>query len=218
MRERPAGWVAKVLPNQTDVVQTNIVKAREIAPNLVDVERVEQQGFLLGVISVRRVTYEVVEPFLKGDPQPSFVVNIPREAIWEGGAIEALQANSIAFGGMGDLHRASSVEGPRNYVFREHAYVERRLRQHRRVIAIDRLYDRVWRVHFGPDRSLVVAISDKYDLTADEVRTAHDRYAPFDILFHTNGLGRITNEAHVAAQELGIELITSNELNERLCR
>lgn len=209
MRASPAGWVSKVLPHQTDVVKANVVKATELAPNLVDVERAEQRSFLLGVTSVRRVTYEVVEPFLKGDLQPSFVVNIPRETVWTCGAIEALQANAIAFGGMGDLHHAVWEDDPRNYVFKEYAYVERRLRQHRRVTSIDRLYDRVWRVHRRSGSALAVAISNEYDLTADEVRTAHDRYAPFDILFHTNGLGRITNETHAAAQELGIELITS---------
>jgi hypothetical protein len=164
------------------------------------------------------VTSEVVEPFFDGHLHPSFVVNIPKDGVWTGGAIEALQANSIAFGGMGDLHRAIREDDPRGYVFKEYAYVERRLQQHRLVTDIDRLYDRVWRVHRASRATLDVAISNAYDLTADEVRTAHDRYTPFDILFHTNTMGRITQEAHAAAQELGIELVTSGELFERLSR
>jgi hypothetical protein len=212
MGASPAGWVTQVLPEQPD-----IAKATQLARNLVEVERTEQPGFLLGVTSVPLVTYEVVAPFFEGN-LPSFVVNIPREAVWTGGAIEALQANSIAFGGMGDLHRAVREHDPRDYVFKEYVYVERRLRQHRRVTKIDRLYDRVWRVHRASRKTLDVAISNAYDLTADEVRTAHDRYASFDILFHTNTMGRITQEAHDAAQELGIELATSGKLFERLGR
>jgi hypothetical protein len=211
MGASPAGWVSKVLSEQPD-----IAKATQLSPNLVDVERTEQPGFLLGVTSVQLVTSEVVGPFFEGDLRPSFVVNIPKEGVWTGGAIEALRANSIAFGGMGDLHRAVREDDPRDYVFKEYAYVERRIRQHRRVTNIDRLYDRVWRVHRASRNTLDVAISNAYDLTADEVRTAHVRYAPFDLLFHTNIMGRITEEAHVAAQELGIELVTSGEFFKRL--
>jgi hypothetical protein len=211
MGASPAGWVSKVLAEQPDVA-----KATQLAPNLVEVLRTGRPGFLLGVTSVRLVTYESVEPFVTGNSRPSFVVNIPSEAVWTGMAIEALQAHFMAFGGMGDLHRAVCTDDPSDYVFGEYAYVERRLRQHRSVTNIDRLYDRVWRVHRGLKNTVNVAISNKYDLTADEVRTVRDRYAPFDILFHTNSMGRITNEAHGAAEELGIELVASGELFERL--
>lgn len=44
----------------------------------------------------------------------------------------------------------------------------------------------------------------------------YNRYAPFDILFQTNPVGRITAEAHRAAQEIGIELISSGDFFERL--
>jgi hypothetical protein len=213
MGASPAGWVSKVLPEQPDVA-----KATQLAPNLVEVQRTGRPGFLLGVTSVRRVTFENVEPFFEGNSHPSFVVNIPSEAWWTGMAIKALQAHSMAFGGMSDLHRAVREDNPSDYVFKEYAYVERRLRQHRSVTNLDRLYDRVWRVHRGPGNTLNVAISNEYDLTADEVRTVHDRYAPFDILFHTNSMGRITNEAHGAAGELGIELVASGELFDRLGR
>ena len=183
---------------------------------MVEVERKERASFLLGVTSVRLVTYEIVGPFLLGNRRPRFVVNIPKEAVWTGGAIKPLQASSIAFGGMGDLQRAVRENDPGDYVFKEYAYVERRLQQHRLVTNIERLYDRVWRVRRGPGSTLDVAISNEYDLTADEVRTAYDRHAPFDILFHTNTMGRITTEAHAAAQELGIDLVTSGKLFERL--
>jgi len=209
----PAGWVSKVLPDQPDVT-----KATPLALNLVEVERADLPTFLLGVISVRLVTPDAVGPFLKGNSRPSFLVTIPKEAVWTGVAIEALRANNMAFGGMGDLHRALRKDDPSDYVFKEYAYVEQRLRQHRSVIRIDRLYDRVWQIHRNPGNPLNIAISNAYDLTADGVRTAYDNYAPFDILFHTNNMGRITQEAHAAAGELGIELIRSDELFERLRR
>jgi hypothetical protein len=213
MGTSPAGWVSKVLPEQPGVA-----RATQLASNLVEIERNEQPSLLIGVTSVQLVSYAVIEPFIESNRHPAFVVNIPKEAVWTGEAIEALKANSIAFGGMGDLHRAIREDDPREYVFKEYAYVERRLRQHRNVKEIGRLYDRVWRVHRRSGSTLDVAISNEYDLTADEVRTAYDRYSPFDILFHTNTMGRITEEADAAAQELDIELVTSGGLFDRLSR
>lgn len=195
-----------------------ISKATPLAANLVEVERATRPGFLVGVTSVARVTREVVEPFFDGNLRPSFVCNIPRDAIWIGDAIKALQANSMAFGGVGDLHRAVRNDNPRDYVFKEYAYVERRLRQHRKVTNIDRLFDRAWRVERDGLSSLIISISNEYDLTADEVRSSYDRYGPFDVFFHTNNLGRVTDEAQEAAEELDVEIIESGSLFERLGR
>jgi hypothetical protein len=97
-------------------------------------------------------------------------------------------------------------------VFREYAYAERRFRQQLSVTRTERLFDRVWKVHRKNGASLKIAISNEYDLTADEVRTTRDRYGAFDILFHTNPYGRITTQAMSTAQELGIELVSSKTL------
>ena len=213
MGASPAGWISKVLLEDSDVA-----KAIEVAPNLVEVERTRRSDFLLGVVSAPHVTDSIVEPFVGSNRRPSFLVNIPSEAIWTGGAIKALQNNSMAFGGVSELRRAINMDEPRDYVLKEYAYVERRLRQHRSVTSIERLYDRAWRVHRGSRSAINVATSNEYDLTADEVRTTHDRFGPFDILFHTNSMGRITDEAGAAAQELGIELVESGGLFDRLGR
>ncbi|TMJ19202.1 MAG: hypothetical protein E6G92_05210 [Alphaproteobacteria bacterium] len=207
----PAAWVSKVLA-EDDFATT------QLGSNLIEIERTPQSTFQLGVISSVRVGHQDVAQFLDGSSDPSFVVNIPREAIWTGEAIEALQNANIAFGGMGDIHRAICETDPRTYVFREYAYVERRLRQHRSVTHITRLFDRVWRVQRGRGDVLDIAISNEYDLTADEVRTLWDRYGSFDALFHTNNLGRITTQAREAARDLEVELVESRGLSDLLRR
>jgi len=148
----------------------------------------------------------------------SFLVNIPSSGMWDGEAIETLAAHGAAFGGVGDLRRAITMKYPGDYVFKEYEYVERRLRQHRAVNGVSRIYDRVWRVHRKAGDTLSVAISDKYDLTADEVRTLYDRYGHFDVLFHTNNMGRIVAKAVDVGTELGIDLISSKDLFDRLGR
>ena len=211
MAASPAEWISNVLSEEREVST-----ATRLASNFVQIERAGKSGFVAGVLSESVVTYEAVKPFLRSNLRPSFVINIPRETVWTGEAITALQAESIAFGGVSDLRRAVHESDPRKYVFKEYAYVERRLRQHRIVTKLDRLYDRVWRVHRKGGSALDIAISNEYDLTADEVRTIHDRYGSVDIIFHTNSMGRQTDGACIAAQELDIELVASGDLFARL--
>jgi hypothetical protein len=46
----------------------------------------------------------------------------------------------------------------------------------------------------------------EYELTADHIRTARDRYGNFDVAVNTNPNGTITRSASDAANSMGIEI------------
>jgi hypothetical protein len=64
--------------------------------------------------------------------------------------------------------------------------------------------------------SVVVALTDAYEVTADAVRTAYDALAPFDVLLKNTPYGRISSQGQAAAAELGVEVCDQSSIFSRL--
>jgi hypothetical protein len=99
------------------------------------------------------------------------------------------------------------VEDVRAFQPRETEFVERGLRQHDRISSFDRVYDRLYRISRNGLPDLTVAMLDEYELTADHLRTARDRYGQFSVAVITNPNGRATGSAEEAAQTMGVEIL-----------
>lgn len=212
MAKDQSRWLAGVLHQHRDVA-----RAERIARGLVTVERKEMPPAVVGVLSVDPVTCAELELLLEAEHRPAMIVNIPTRALWTGEAIERLEAEGIAFGKMYDLYRALGRDTDLTaYQNPEFYFVERMIDQHRNVAIRTRASDRVYRItrHVGKD--LAIALTQDYEVTADVVRSAYTRHAPFDVLFKTNPYGRISSQGREAADALGIELIDSRELNKVL--
>ena len=48
---------------------------------------------------------------------------------------------------------------------------------------------------------------NEYELTADHIRTARDRYGSFDVVVNTNPNGSVTSAAAEAAKSMGVEIL-----------
>ncbi len=90
---------------------------------------------------------------------------------------------------------------------KETEFVERGLRQHDRISRFERVYDRLYRISRSGLRDLTVAMLNEYELTADHLRTARDRYGEFSVAVITNPNGRATSSAGEAAQTMGVEIL-----------
>lgn len=140
----PAEFVAAGLAKHGEVVQ-----ATPLDEHLVEVQRKQYPSFTLGVVSLSRVTAESIQGVAQ-DQRVDFVCNVPREAVWTGSAIDLVQAHGKAWGGVADLYSAAAREEPaRSFVRREFAFIERIFAQHTAVAHVERLYDRVYRLHRG---------------------------------------------------------------------
>ena len=207
----PAQFIVSRLAKHDEVLQ-----AIDLDGRLVDVHRNEYPSFILAVVSTARVEPAVIEEFT-ADDRVDFVCNIPREAVWTGGAIELVQAKGKAWGGVGDLLSAAARRDPaREYVRREYEFIERIFDQHSAVKRTERLYDRVYRLHRASKPLVDVVLVNEYDLTADHVRTAWERYGPVTDILANNPNCRFTSEAVCAAEQIGVKLLKVADFMRRL--
>jgi hypothetical protein len=185
-----------------------VTNVERISRGLVRIERKEMPPVIVGILSANPVSSADLQSPLATQPRPDFILNIANNAAWTGESITELRDEGIAFGKMYDLYRGLNTEADLSaYRNPEFEFVERLLEQHRNVISLTRIPDRVYRVHRVRGDDVIIALSQDYEMTADAVRTAFEQYKPFDVLFKTNPYGRISNQGRTVAKSLGIQVL-----------
>ena len=214
MAKDQAHWLAGALPNHDEVE-----RVEQIGPDLLRVVRKKAPPTTIGVLGLQMVQLTDCQPLLDGDPRPDFIVNIPKEAIWQGEAIDHLQEEGVGWGKMYDLYRALNSEdelsGYRNPGL---SFIERIFKQHNNVAVAERISDQVYRLHRYKGDPVVVALTDAYDVTADAVRTAHQALGPFDVLLKNTPYGRISSQGQATAQSLNMEICNQSSIFTRLAK
>jgi hypothetical protein len=205
-------WVADKLRANPDITAIDLTSS-----GLLQISRKDHPSFKAAALGVEDMVMEAhVVPFFVGAERPQFVINVPSKAIWTGPAIELVHSGPAAFGGMGDLSRASSQERVSSYRFRNYQFVEEGLRQHSAVRQVTRLYDRMFMVaRYGlPD--LTIVLVDAYEMSAENVRSARKRYDRFDVALKTTSYGGVTTAAKEAAASMGAVALLWRDLMGRL--
>ena len=206
----PAAFVANSLQTQNEVSEVSVIDT-----SLVQISRKKYPGFIVGVVSASLVTAQVIEN-LVSDPRIDFIANIPKEAIWNGEAIDIAKSKGIGWGGIGDLFSAAASPSARGFVRKEYTFAERIFSQHSAVKSVERLFDRVYKLERHNQTAVTVALVNEYDVTADSVRTALERYGPFTDILANNPNCRFSPEAKQTAKNLGIILLPLKEFMGRL--
>ncbi|MBT9471824.1 MAG: hypothetical protein V4514_04230 [Pseudomonadota bacterium] len=209
--EETTAWVAQVMAQKVGVEGVEQHSARSIR-----VSRSDYPPYVAGIISTQNVTAEDVAEALTIDPTIDIVINVPAQGTWRGPAIMAARAAGVAFGGMGDLQSCIRREDARGYVKPEFGFIERGLRQHDRVSGITREADRLFVIHRGGLVDIRVVALYEYELTAEHLREARDRYGQFDLVLISNPNGKPTQGARDVAVQLGVELHMFGSLLGRL--
>jgi hypothetical protein len=196
-------WVADAMRKAKEVIKVDV-----LSDQVLRVERTTYAPFIAGIVSETCVYADNIKPLVKSEHRVEIIANIPKEAVWTGSAIRLAQENSIATGVFGDLYRVLRESNVRGFQQREITFIERGLRQHDRVADFEREYDKVYRLHRkGGLPDLTAAMLNEYELTADHIRTARDRYGDFDVAVNTNPNGTITSSALDAAESMGIQVL-----------
>ncbi|MFG0245565.1 MAG: hypothetical protein ACF8MF_05875 [Phycisphaerales bacterium JB052] len=204
-------WVADNVSDHDDVLKIEVV-----SDQVIKVYRQKHDPFFAGIVSAKCVAKEVIEELVKSDFDIDIIVNIPKDAIWVGEAINFAEDNSIATGSYGDLLRVIHLDDVRSYLPRERKFIERGLRQHDRITRFVRLYDNVYKISRRGLPDLTVAMLYEYELTADALRTARDRYGAFSIAVITNPNGSATSSASDVAKNIGVSILKWGEFFGRL--
>lgn len=197
----------------TEWVAGNLRKAdgvsnvEQLLDQVLRVSRRKYEPFVAGIVSAACVEADTVRALVKSELGVEIIANVPKESYWTGGALNLAHANNIATGAYGDLLRVIDLRDVRAFQSNETEFVERGLRQHNRISGFKREHDRLYRVSRNGLPDLIVAMLHEYELTADHLRTARDRYGRFSVAVITDPNGRATSAAQAAAQTMGVEIL-----------
>ena len=211
MAQSPAQFIASGLASHDEVAQANPIDDRRV-----EVQRKKYPHFNVGVVSQVCVTPDVVTE-LAHDRTIDFICNLPRECVWVGEAIDIVRSQGKAWGGVADLYSAAAREEQvRDFVRAEFRFIERVFAQHSNVTHVERLYDRVYRLHRRGMADVDVALLNEYDLTADHVRTAVERYGTLTDILANNPNCRFTPQAVEASRQIGVKMMMLRNFMGRL--
>lgn len=157
-----------------------------------------------------------VEPLFAAGVKPQFVVNVPSNTLWSGDAIDRIHLEGAAFGPLGDIARAARTEDAGAFRSKGIGFFIKAMGQHTNVVSVSYVYDSVLKVDRKTGTSLVVAVIETYNMSAEDVRNARDRVGHFDIVVKGSNHGSITDQAEEAAKYIGAQALTFRELMGRL--
>ncbi|MGO4449075.1 hypothetical protein AB4Y96_09120 [Phyllobacterium sp. TAF24] len=181
-----------------------------ITPNILRITRSEFPEFDTAIIAEKTVTgAHVLES--ADEAEPSFFANIPSDAVWTGEAIRVVEAMGAGWGRFGNLMSVIGRQDVKGFVDQEVRFATRMIKQHTNVMQLTPIFDKLYDVTFRSGSVKRVIFINDYDLTADAVRSARERYGSFDHVLKTNPNGRITESAVSAAESLGAKVLDASD-------
>lgn len=143
-------------------------------------------------------------------------MNVPSGTLWSGAAIDFIHGESAAFGALGDLSRAVHSGDAGSYRDKNMGFFFGSMVQHKNVRRVSYVYNNVFKADRVNGESLVVAVIDAYNMSAEDVRNARSRFGHFDVVVKSSSYGSITKQAEAAANSMGAQALTFGELMGRL--
>lgn len=195
-------WVASNLRTSE-----RVSKVEQLSEQILRVSRSNYDPFVAGIVSSTRVDADTVKSLIGSKLEVEIIANVPKESYWTGGALRLAKSNNIATGSYSDLLRVINLPDVRAFRPKETEFVERGLRQHNRISKFERVHDRLYHIRRNNLSDLTVVMLNEYELTADHLRTARERYGQFSIAVITNPNGSPTTSAEQAGQTMGVEIL-----------
>ena len=207
-------WVANKIFEGEDLKVTG-----RTPENFLIVTAEKSRPFPVAVIGVRDVIRpEHVEPIFSSANKPEFVVNVPSITLWSGPAIFLIHSAPAAFGTFGDLKKAAQLGNASEYRNKEWEFFHQAIRQHSNVHSVTRLYDAVFEAHRYDGENRIIALVDAYNMSAEDVRNARDRFGKFDVALKMSSYGSVTSAAEDTAASIGAEALTLRDLMKYLAK
>jgi hypothetical protein len=172
---------------------------------------VSRKGLSTAIIVVfaepNQLKVDDVKKAINGHGKVNFVVNIKKEGYLLGDLILFASKNGFSIGNLSDLNRALYLDNVSNYVSKTIVFIERGLRQHKAIQGFQRESDLsylIFRKNHLPD--ITAVFLHEYELTAEHIRVARDRYGVFNMLVNTDPNGNLTQSAYLVAKELNVDI------------
>lgn len=147
-----------------------------------------------------------------------FLLNIKKDAYIDGQLLQLATSAQFGIGGLADIFSALNGRTISAYISSEMSFIMRGLLQHTRVIDLERLDNRRFRIErVGLDSVVILALND-YDFTADSVRSGIEKYGEFDAILTSNPNCRRTGNCQMAAYSASVKILSWGELLGQLNR
>ncbi|SDS97883.1 hypothetical protein SAMN05216490_2221 [Mucilaginibacter mallensis] len=203
----------------TDIRKKDDEKIKEVICHgdaIIEIISQEGNSLIVGVVTNDPVSSINLYNLYNDEPKPDFVI-AKGMTVWTGDAINYARQNHIGWGGLGEMYSAIDNSDVSSVQKKEYKFVELGLKNHSKVSHLERLYDRIFKIHrTGHLQPLIITLINSYELTAEEIRKASNTYGSFDIVLITNPNGNTTGRAEMVAEELSAEILKWGELLGRL--
>ena len=208
-------WVVDKLAKD----QTSVKVVGRTPDDLLVVASANNYTFSVAVLDVQDlVLVPHVQPLFARASRPQLVINVPSKTLWSGAAIDFLHSVPAAFGTMGDITRAANTKAAERFRDKNVGFFINAMHQHKNVSDVSYIFDSVFRVDRRSATSLTVAVIDAYNMSAEDVRNAKNRFGHFDVVVKSSSHGAITHQAESAAASMGAEALTFGGLMQRLSK
>jgi len=186
---------------------------------LIEIKSKKGKTIVVGILEESVITSSNIYKIYRNESKKPNILVARFKCIWHGSAINYARKNDMGWGGVGDITSAFDVDYYADIQKGEYAFVEKNLLRHSKVSQLERLYDRVFKIHrINRLSPITVTLINSYELSGDDVRHARDTYGEFDAILKTNPNGNPTGQAYSAAEEIGVEIFKWGELLGRLNR
>lgn len=202
-----ADWACDKLISHDQILKVEHVEDHLVQMNVKDYA----QDVLVAIMSERKVTLANI-PNVCRSSRIDFLLNIPKNAYFDGDLLSFAENTPFGVGGLGDLYTAVNEKEFLCYLPKEVRFILRGLRQHTAVSSVSRDNNRLYIIgRFGKNPFRVLALNE-YDLTADAIRSGIDLYGHCDFVLASNPNCRLSSAAQEAARSAGTGVLKWRQL------
>ena len=209
-------WMVADLNDHTKHLE--VEKATALGEVSIKVQAKNDKTVIVGTIdNGGKITVGEVIAVYNSNPQKPNIVVARSGAVWTGAAIEYARGQDMGWGAMGEISYAFDTNDYPSIQKKEYKFVEEGLLKHSNVLRLERLYDRVFRIHRKSGlTTFTITLINSYETSGEEVRHAIATYGNFDGILKTNPNGNPTGKAYGAAAEINADIYKWGELLGRL--
>ncbi len=189
----------------SEIIEESVIFIRRISGTQIRVG-----SFSFDELNLKNIS-KVVDSF-----KLDFILNIKSEAIYKGEIYSFLDDHKISFGNLSDLYRVISQSENWPYLHRDVKFVLRGLKQHSKVIKVERLDNKRLKIIRRNLPSVIIVATNDYEVNAESIRKLKDDFNSFDAILASNPIGRITSQANSVASMINVPLYNWSELYSEL--
>lgn len=203
-------WLLPKIKTHEEVSSVEIIEEGVIFIRRISGTQIRVGSFSFDELNLKNIS-KVVDSF-----KLDFILNIKTEAIYKGEIYSFLDDHKISFGSLSDLYRVISQGENWPYLHRDVKFVLRGLKQHSKVIKVERLDNKRLKIIRKNLPSVIIVATNDYEVNAESIRKLKDDFNSFDAILASNPIGRITSQANSVANMIDVPLYNWSELYSEL--